>query len=133
MVFELTGQFQNFLPALLGIAVGYIMGMLFRTEAIYEKNLEQYISDEKLYEKVKKIRLSLTVREDSMACGKPVRQIIWPSNGLVVNRIAPDGTHSVPDGETVLNAGDTIEFECETDDEKELSEYLYSIVGKPEK
>jgi H+/Cl- antiporter ClcA len=130
MVFELTGQFKNFLPAMIGVAVGYTVGALFRTEAIYEKNLSMFIQEEKIYEKIKKICISLTVQSGSKACGKPVRETVWPSNGLVVNRISPDGTHSVPDGESVLNAGDIIEFQCETDDEKELRDYLYAVVGK---
>ena len=130
MVFELTGQFKNFLPAMIGVAVGYTVGALFRTETIYEKNLSLFIQEEKIYEKIKKICISLTVQSGSKACGKPVRETVWPSNGLVVNRISPDGTHSVPDGESVLNAGDIIEFQCETDDEKELRDYLYAVVGK---
>lgn len=130
MVFELTGQFQNFLPALLGIAIGYLIGMLFKTEAIYEKNLEQYIADEKLYEKVKKVRLELKVTANSKADGAAVRKIVWPTNGLVVGVIKEDGVETVADGETVLHAGEGIIFECETDDEKELLEYMYSIVGK---
>lgn len=59
-----------------------------------------------------------------------IREVIWPSNGLVIELISANGEHSVPDGESVLYAGETIVFECETDDEKELAEYLVSIVGK---
>ena len=130
MVFELTGQFTNFLPALLGIVIGYLVGMLFRTEAIYEKNLEQYIEDNKIAESFKKERVRVFIREHSKAEGKPVRAIVWPSNGLVVELIHTDGTQTVPDGETVLKAGDELVFECETDDVDELMDYLYSIVGK---
>ncbi|MDE6667206.1 MAG: chloride channel protein [Clostridia bacterium] len=133
MVFELTGQFVNFLPALLGVAIGYLVGLLFKTEAIYEKNLEQYIADEKLYEKVKKVRLELKVMLNSKADGAAVRKIVWPTNGLVVGVIKEDGAQSVADGETVLHAGESIIFECETDDEKELLDYMYSIVGKQKK
>ncbi|MDE7082388.1 MAG: chloride channel protein [Clostridia bacterium] len=133
MVFELTGQFVNFLPALLGIAIGYLIGMVFKTEAIYEKNLEQYIADEKLYDKVEKVRLELKVMENSKADGAAVRKIVWPTNGLVVGVVKEDGSTTVADGETVLHAGEEIIFECETDDEKELLEYMYSIVGKQDK
>ena len=115
---------------MLGIAIGYLIGMLFKTEAIYEKNLEQYIADEKLYEKVKKVRLELKVTANSKADGAAVRKIVWPTNGLVVGVIKEDGVETVADGETVLHAGEGIIFECETDDEKELLEYMYSIVGK---
>ena len=130
MVFELTGQFTHFLPAVIGIIIGYIVGILFKTDAIYEKSLEGYIKEEKLYKNYKKVRQSFVVREQSKAVGMAIREVIWPSNGLVIELISANGEHSVPDGESVLYAGETIVFECETDDEKELAEYLVSIVGK---
>ena len=131
MVFELTGQFVNFLPALMGVGIGYLVGIAFRTEAIYEKCLVLYIDEEKLYEKVKKERVTMEIKSGSRADGSKIRSIIWPTNGLVVERILPDGTMLVPDGETVLSGGEKITFECETDDVNELREYLYAIVGKP--
>ncbi len=131
MVFELTGSFTNFLPAILGVAVGYLVGMLFKTDAIYEKNLEGFIADEKLYKNFKKVSVVLTIRDGARAVGKAVRQIVWPPNGLVISRTA-NGEQTVPDGETVLGGGEIIVFECETDDEKELMQYLEYLVGKQE-
>lgn len=130
MVFELTGQFANFLPAIIGIVIGNVVGMLFKTEPIYEKCLSQFIEEEKLYEKIKKVRVSVRIMPRSRADGNAVRTVIWPANGLVVSLTEANGNSIVPDGQTVLHAGDTIEFECETDDEKELMEYLSAIVGK---
>ncbi len=130
MVFELTGSFVNFLPALLGVAIGYAVGFLFKTEAIYEKNLEGFIADEGIRKNFKKVRLTLNIGERASIAGKAVRQVIWPVNGLVVSRTGVDGVQSVPDGETVLSSGETIIFECETDDEKELIQYLETLVGK---
>lgn len=130
MVFELTGQFVNFLPAMVGIVIGYLIGMLFKTEAIYEKSLNGFIAEEKIYEKFRKIHIMLTIGEGSKADGKAVREITWPTNGLVVARTTKDGEKTVPDGETVLVSGDEIEFVCETDDEKELKTYLEDIAGK---
>ena len=130
MIFELTGNFVNLLPALMGVALGYIVGFAFRTEPIYEKCLGIYIEEEKLYEKVKKERVTVKVLSGSRADGATVRSIIWPTNGLVLEHILEDGTALVADGETVLHGGESIVFECETDDIKELYEYLYAIVGK---
>ncbi len=132
MVFELTGQFENFLPALLGIAVGYLVSMVFRTEPIYEKSLDGFIREEKLYEKSVKVSVTVAVMSYSKAEGAQIRQIIWPTNGLVV-KIEREGAIIVPDGETVIRAGDKLTFECETDSREELLDYLYGIVGKPEK
>lgn len=130
MIFELTGQFVNFLPALLGVTIGYLIGLGFRTEPIYEKCLGLYIEEEKLYEKMKKERVTVKVQSGSRADGATVRSIIWPTNGLVLEHILEDGTSLVADGETVLHGGESIVFECETDDLSELYDYLYSIVGK---
>ena len=132
MVFELTGQFTNLIPAIIGVVIGYLVGMLFRTEGIYEKNLAQFIKDEKIYDSFKKVRVNITVMPHSRAEGRKVRQIIWPANGLVTERVTAAGEASVPDGETLLCAGDKLTFECETDSEKELGDYLSEIVGKAE-
>ena len=131
MVFELTGQFTNFLPVLLGVGIGYLISMLFKLEPIYEKNLDAFIEEEKIYENFKKERVTLTVQPHSKADTAKVRSIVWPSNGLVVEVTTTDGATIVPDGESILRAGDTIVFECETDSLDELYGYLYDIVGKP--
>lgn len=131
MVFELTGQFTNFLPVLLGVAIGYLISMLFKLEPIYEKNLSAFIAEEKLYENVKKERVSITVQPHSKADLTQVRAIIWPTNGLVVEVTTADGATIVPDGEYMLHAGDVFVFECETDSLDELYGYLYAIAGKP--
>ena len=131
MVFELTGQFTNFLPVLLGVAIGYLISMLFKVEPIYEKNLEGFIAEEKIYENFKKERVTLVIQPHSKADAAKVRAIVWPTNGLVVEVTTVDGNTIVPDGESILKAGDTIVFECETDSLEELYGYLYDIVGKP--
>lgn len=130
MVFELTGQFVNFLPAIIGIAIGLIVGMLFKTDAIYEKSLEGFIAEEKIYKNFTKITWTAKVLSGSKAAEKPVREITWPANGLIVSIVSVEGEQSVPDGETVLKSGDTLTFVCETDDEAEISQYLASIVGE---
>ncbi len=48
MVFELTGQFVDFLPALIGVVIGYAVGYMFKTEPLYEKLLSSYVKEEKL-------------------------------------------------------------------------------------
>lgn len=131
MVFELTGSLTNLLPALLGVCTGYLISILFRLEPIYEKCLDMYIDEEKLYEKIKKEKVVVEIRPQSRADGEKIRSIIWPTNGLVHEIILPDGTTNIADGEYILEAGQKIVFEGETDDVNELYEYLYAIVGKP--
>lgn len=131
MIFELTGQFVNFLPALMGVAIGYLVATVCRIHPIYEKCLDMYIEEEKLYERVKKEVVTVEVLAGSRADGEKIRSIIWPTNGLVQEIICPDGVSDVADGEYILRAGQKIVFEGETDDIAELREYLYSIVGRP--
>lgn len=133
MIFELTGQFVNFLPALMGVAIGYLISFVFRTEPIYERCLNMYIEEEKLYEKFKKECVTVGIQAGTRADGGKIRAIVWPTNGLVLEVIHPDGKRMVADGETILHAGQQIVFECETDDINELYNYLYSIVGRPNK
>ncbi|MCD7729482.1 MAG: chloride channel protein [Clostridia bacterium] len=133
MVFELTGQFTNCLPVLIGVAIGYFMGEILRLDPIYEKCLEMFIEEENINTHAKKERVDVVVQADSSADGRLVRTVIWPAGGLVVEVVAPDGTRFVPDGKTKLRAGDTITFECVTASPEDLKEYLYDIVGKPKK
>ena len=130
MVFELTGSFANMLPAILGIAIGFIVGHLFKTEPIYEKNLHGYIAEEGLYSGVEKMSFTLRIAEGAKIAGMTVRDVIWPTNGLVVSRITPDGAAAVPDGETVLHENDSIVFEFETDSADDTAKYLESLAGK---
>lgn len=131
MIFELTGDFTNVLPALLGVAAGYAVSELFRLKPIYEKCLGMFVAEEKVYSNVKKERVTVKIQPLSYADGKTIRSIVWPTDGLVVGIVFPDGSSIVPDGETVLHAGDTITFECDTDSRAYLMEYLYDICGKP--
>ncbi len=129
MSFELMGQFTNSLPVLLGVTVGYLIGELFRTQPIYEKCLDMFIKEEGYEKNVKKERMRATIMPRCPADGNRVRKIVWPANGLVVQLIRVDGSVEVPDGETILSAGETIIFECETSSVKELSAYLTDITG----
>lgn len=131
MVFELTGQFENFLPALLGIVIGYVVSELCRLQPGYERLLSQFIESEKLNKNMRKVSVTALVLPGSQADGGKVRKIIWPANGLVTEVVKADGSVEVPDGATILSAGEKIVFECETDSEDKLREDLYEIVGDP--
>jgi H+/Cl- antiporter ClcA len=133
MIFELTGQVQNFLPALLGIVIGYLVSELARLKPGYEKSLELFIEEQGYQKNKKKVTRQVLVMPNSTADGGMVKKIIWPHSGLVVSVVDGDGKSYVPNGETVLHAGETITFECETNDEDKLLSYLYEVVGKPNK
>jgi H+/Cl- antiporter ClcA len=133
MIFELTGQLKNFLPALLGITIGYVVSEMCRLQPGYEKLLAMFVDEEGFLKNVKKARVSVTIQKGSQADGGNVRKIIWPAHGLIVGVTRQNGQTFIPDGQTILSAGEVIEFECDTADESQLMDYLYEIVGKPPK
>ena len=133
MVFELTGQFANLLPALLGVVIASLVAEVCRTEPGYEKNLHGFIRDEGFADREKPVRVTVTVRPRSLADGGRIKSIIWPSGGLVVAIRLPDGTQVIPSGNTKLDAGQQLDFECRADDPDEVLDYLYGIVGRPPK
>lgn len=131
MVFELTGQFSNPLPALLGVVIASLVAEVCRTEPGYENNLHVFIRDEGFSGSERHFSFTVKVQPCSLADGGRINKIIWPSNGLVVAITGEDGAPVVPSGSTKLRAGQTIEFECTATDEDEVAKYLYTIVGEP--
>lgn len=130
MVFELTGQFANPLPALLGVVIASLVAEVCRLEPGYENNLHAFIRDEGFAGREKTVRVSVAVRPGSLADGGKINKIIWPSNGLVVAVRGEDGSSIIPSGGTKLQAGQVLDFECTAADEQEVLDYLYTIVGK---
>ncbi len=131
MIFELTGQFTNLLPALLGVVIASLVAEICRLEPGYENNLHAFIRDQGYTNREKPARFTLTVQPHTLADGGKINRLIWPSGGLVTAITGEDGSSMVPSGGTRLSAGQTIEFECQTADEGEVLEYLYTLVGKP--
>ena len=133
MTVEFTGQFQNLLPALLGVAIGYIVGEVFRTQPAFEKCLDLIVEDGKIVVGAEKRRVEIVVEEDSYAEGRSIRSVLWPAQGMVTEVCPPCGECFVPDGKTVLSAGDKITFECVAASEEDVKDYLKDIVLAPEK
>lgn len=131
MIFELTGQFTNPLPALLGVVIASLVAEVCRLEPGYENSLRVYIAEEGLGGRERTVRFTVAVLPRSLADGGRINKIIWPSGGLVTAIRGEDGSSVVPSGSTKLHAGQVIDFECQTADEEEVRRYLYDIVGKP--
>lgn len=131
MVFEFTGQFENLLPALLGVVIASLVAEVCRLEPGYENNLHAFIRDEGFAGREVKMKFTVTVQPRSLADGAKINRLVWPSGGLVVAVRGEDGSSAIPSGGTKLRAGQVIDFECTAADEREVREYLYTIVGKP--
>ena len=117
MVVELTWNFTFLLPVILGTAVGYVIGGIFRTEPIYDRLLEDFTEGEK---EKRKITVRLPVCEGSLAAGRAVCDILWPLDSLITQVERGEETFR-PDGNTRLVAGDLLVMECKTSNEEELN------------
>ena len=129
MVVELTWSFTFLLPVVMGVAMGYLVGDVFHTQPIYDKLLEGIVEEQKVREGAKKETVRLRVEKNSTAEGRAIRDILWPSDALVI-ALSRGGTAIVPDGETVLEAGDEITIVGETSDYKSFAEDLAVTVGE---
>lgn len=129
MVVELTWNFTFLLPVILGVAVGYLVGDLFRTQPIYDRQLELLLEEKRASVTLKKLTALLRVGHDSPAENRPVRDVLWPSGALVTALQRGEKT-IVPDGKTVLMQGDELFIEAETEDEKEFIETISATVGE---
>lgn len=129
MVVELTWNFTFLLPVIVGVAIGYLTGDVFRTEPIYDKLLDGILEEQRRNNPVRKLTARMRVGKETPADGRAVRDILWPSDALVVSLNRGDKT-IVPDGETVLKEGDLIVVEGETSEEKEYLKNLVSTVGE---
>ncbi len=129
MVVELTWSFTFLTPVILGVAVGYLIGDVFRTEPIYDKLLDGILEEQRAKAPLKKLTVKLCVQKGSPADGRAVRDILWPSDALVVGLFRGD-KRLVPDGETVLVEGDIVFVHGEASDTEAYTKTLASTVGE---
>ena len=120
---ELTGGIGSLLPAVAAVAVASALADLTGCKPLYEEMLDRMIERENVYAHVREFRVTGTVRETSIVCNKQIRNVLWPHNALVVTLTRGERT-IVPDGETVLVAGDRIELKAEADSRALLLEQL---------
>lgn len=129
MVVELTWSFTFLLPVVIGAAIGYLVGDIFRTEPIYDKLLDGILEEQRKGEKRVSLTATLRVKAGAPADGRAVRNILWPSD-ILVTTLERGSLTIVPDGETVLKEGDIIFVKGETANSEEYLKNLESTVGE---
>lgn len=128
MTVELTWNFTFLLPVIVGVSIGYMIGDMFRTKPIYDELLDELLADMPA-KKAVRIQVRLRVLKESMADGRAIRDILWPSNALVTS-VERNGEKIVSDGETVLLSGDIITVTAETDRPEQCVEDMTVTVGE---
>lgn len=134
MVFELTWNFSSLIPVTLGVAIGYMVGTLLKTEPIYEKLLESNVEDYRKDHPVRQEKFFLAVGHGSLVDGAALREISWPGNVNVVSVLHGE-TEYFTTGATVLYGGDRVKIETLTDDKEESLKDIEALLkpGKTKK
>ncbi len=129
MIVELTFSFTFLLPAILGVAVGYVVGDLFRLEPLYDKMLAERVEEERGSTERVKLTARFIVTESGKAAGRAVRDVLWPMSARIV-RVDHGDDNFVPDGNSVLVAGDILTVTGETADEATFLGVLTELIGE---
>ena len=128
MICEFTGSFAHLLPVIIAVAIGYIIGELFRTEGIYEVLLEEYERETGVRELAVRELFTYTLVKGALAEKRQVRDVLWPK-GVRVREIHRGEEVILPDGDTVLHSGDVLMITCKTDNAAKVRDELNHILG----
>ena len=128
MICEFTGSFAPLLPVIIAVSIGYIIGEMLRTDGIYEELLEAYEEETGIHERAEKIVFTFTLASGSIAEKREVRDVLWPGNARV-REILRGEEHILPDGGTVLRAGDVLTVVVTTDESEKIKDELLHIVS----
>ena len=129
MVVELTWNFTFLLPVIFGVAIGYLIGLVFRTEPIYDELWDQFLEEQNKERPLKQCTVKVRVTESGNAAGRELRDVLWPSGALIVKVLR--GTEEIaPGGDTDLFDGDILIVEGNTADEAEFIESLAKTAGE---
>lgn len=129
MVVELTWSFTFLLPVILGVAVGYLTGAMFRTEPIYDKLLDDMLEEAHKTHPVEQFVSKVRVTDKGHAAGRTLRDVLWPSGALVV-KILRGGEEISPDGNTHIHEGDVLVVRSKTAEKEDHLESLIKTVGE---
>ena len=121
-------QFRLFVPVIIAVAIGYIVGEMSKTDGIYEELLEVYEEENDIHKRAKKEVFILGVAIGALADKREVRDILWPS-GARVSEIMRGKELILPDGDTVIHGGDILTVVCRTEEPQRIREELKHILG----
>ena len=124
MMLEMTWNFVFLLPAVLGVAVGYVVGDIFRTEPLYERLLDELVKERDVNVQHMSVKMRVTT-----AAGRIVSDILWPSSAFVTEIVRGD-TVIVPRGGTELREGDLLLIDGTPEEPEEFMAALTALIGE---
>ena len=129
LVLELTWKFTFLLPLICGVAVGYFIGIICRTQSLYDRLFDEMLENERREHPIQCFTVKIKVSGNLSAVDRQIRNIMWP-NGAVVVLVERNGDSFVPGGTTELREGDILTIKAKTYYKDDFIQSLQSNVGK---
>lgn len=128
---EALSCYGNIIHVVVAVALGYAITEIFAAKSINDIVLENRLEAMHANTKSKVYDTFVTVREDSFAVGKQIRDILWPANLFVLSvKYSTRNTVVVDEhGGNDLRAGDVLHVRYSTYDEEITKHEITAIVG----
>ncbi|CAI2643448.1 H(+)/Cl(-) exchange transporter ClcA [Apilactobacillus kunkeei] len=125
LITEMVGSLQNLMSLAFVTLVAYEVTDLLGGSPIYNEMLQNMLSPQKLSTSGQLTNLYFSVQLGSDMDGKAVKSINLP-DGCLISSIKRNEQYIIPDGDTILRAGDNIEISTNYDNRG----YIYTHVEK---
>jgi len=123
---------NNFLYVIIVVAISYVITEIFNAESINDSIINNIVKEKEQKNKRITIHAKLVVQKNSFAESMHVRDILWPSNFVILS-MTPTNSNTKTDNftdEGILKAGDTLEVKYATFNKEETNAELIAILGK---
>ena len=140
LITEMTGDFTTLLPLVLTSLIAYLVAELLGTKPIYTQLLERSLGKSPSGRASRGHRASLRDRKTvidaevdvgSHMDGRNVAEFGLPLGTLIVS-VVRDGIEIIPDGHTILRAGDELEILTRENDLADVESIIDSVCRKVE-
>ncbi len=125
LITEMVGSLQNLMALAFVTLIAYEVTDLLGGSPIYNEMLQKLLSPQELSTSGKLVNMFFSVQLGSQLADKKVKDVQWPE-GCIVCSITRNEKSLIPDGETVIKAGDNIELSTNRDNRG----YVYTHVEK---
>ena len=123
LICEMTGSFYHLMILGMASAIAYIVAQLCGSEPIYEallmRSLKSHSTPEPNTVKRERNIIEVPVSSGSQIENKKVQEIPWPAHALLVD-VKRGSEQLIPDGNTVIRAGDFLYVLTETENAEEV-------------
>lgn len=128
---EALSCYGNIVHVVAAVALAYAITEIFGAKSINDIVLENRLEAANKDRKMHVFDTFVTVREESFAVGKQIRDILWPENLFVLSvKLGTDNTVVVDEhGGKDLRAGDVLHVRYSTYDEEITKHEITAIVG----